>query len=432
MSSDLYTQALTRLDLASEHSKAHPETVLRLRQPKQTLEVSIPVRMDDGSEHIFTGYRCRHDDTRGPAKGGVRFHPGVTKDEVQSLAFWMTFKCAVAGIPFGGGKGGVIVNPKQLSLREIERISRGYIRAIGRNIGPDTDVPAPDVYTNAQIMAWMMDEYSVMVGTRTPAVITGKPVALGGSVGRDDATARGGYYQLKELESIRSFEPEKTTIAIQGFGNAGQHFASLAHADGYKVVAVSDSRGAIHDPDGLDIPAIIEIKRSKRRVDGGQESEITNESLLELDVDVLVPAALEGVITETNAKKIKASVIIELANGPTSPDADEILYEAGTMVVPDILANSGGVTVSYFEWTQNKQGYSWNLESVHERLHEIMRREFRAVYDKHEGKSISMRTAAYALALDRLSEAHEATGTESDFRRPADRLKPIRTVAARG
>ncbi len=417
MPSDLYAQALTRLDDAAEHSKAHPETVQRLRQPKQLLEVSIPLRMDDGSLRIFTGYRSRHDDARGPAKGGIRFHQSVTKNEVKSLAFWMTFKCAVAGLPFGGGKGGVIVNPKELSLAEIERLSRAYVRAVGRNIGPDTDVPAPDVYTNAQIMAWMMDEFSVMVGKRTPAVITGKPVALGGSLGRDDATGRGAYYQLKELESIRDLEPAKTTIAIQGFGNAGQHFASLAHADGYKVVAVSDSRGGVHDPEGLDIPTILEIKQSKGRVDGGKETEITNEMLLELDVDVLVPAALEGVITEDNAKDIKAKIVIELANGPTTPAADAILEKARTMVVPDILANSGGVTVSYFEWTQNREGWYWKLETVHERLAEIMKREFRAVYDKHESRSISMRTAAYALALDRLADAHEATGTKSDFAR---------------
>jgi len=417
MSSNLYTQALTRLDLAARYAGAHDETVNRLRLPKQTLEVSIPVRMDNGSMRVFQGFRCRHDDTRGPAKGGIRFHPGVTKDEVQTLAFWMTFKCAVAGIPFGGGKGGVIVDPRQLSVSELERLSRGYVRAVGRNIGPMTDVPAPDVYTNARIMAWMMDEYSLMVGQRTPAVITGKPVALGGSLGRGDATARGGYFQLKELEAIRKLHPNKTTIAIQGFGNAGQHFARLAHADGYKVVAVSDSRGGIHDPAGLDIPSVIEIKQSKGQVDGGSDSEITNQTLLELDVDVLVPAALEGVITDGNVDKVKAGVVIELANGPTTPEADEKLFERGVLVVPDILANSGGVTVSYFEWTQNIQGCYWTLEEVHSRLHEVMRSEFRAIYAMHEGKSISMRTAAYAHALDRLADAHEATGTARDFAR---------------
>ena len=415
--SSLYEQALTRLDLAARYSNAHEETVERLRRPKQTLEVSIPVRMDDGSTRVFTGFRCRHDDTRGPAKGGIRFHPAVTRDEVQTLAFWMTFKCAVAGLPFGGGKGGVIINPREHSLAELERVSRGFIRAIARNIGPDTDVPAPDVYTNARVMAWMMDEYSQIVGKRSPAVITGKPVALDGSLGRDDASARGGYEQLRELQRINNWNPSNISIAIQGFGNAGQHFARLAHADGYKVVAVSDSRGAVYDSSGLDIPTIIELKQSRGRVDAGSQSEITNESLLELDVDVLVPAALEGVITEKNADNIKARVVIELANGPTSPEADDNLHDKGVLVVPDILANSGGVTVSYFEWTQNKQGFSWTLETVHERLGEIMRREFNAVYQLRQEKNISMRTAAYAHALNRLAEAHESTGTSNDFAR---------------
>lgn len=417
MGQDLFSQALTRMELASKHSKAHAETLERLSRPKQTLEVSIPVRMDDGSLRVFEGYRCRYDDTRGPAKGGIRYHPDVSKDEVQTLAFWMTFKCAVAGLPFGGAKGGVVVNPRELSLAELERLSRAYVRAVGRNIGPETDVPAPDVYTNALVMAWMMDEYSLMAGERSPAVITGKPVALGGSLGRDDATARGGFEQLLELVRIRGWEPAKTTIAIQGFGNAGQHFARLAFEAGYKVIAVSDSRGAILDRKGLNVPEIIALKESKGRVDAGDKGEITNDTLLELECDVLVPAALEGVLTEHNASNVRAKVVIELANGPTDPTADEILFERGVLVVPDILANSGGVTVSYFEWTQNKQGDYWKLETVHERLREIMRREFRAIDALRERKKIPMRTAAYVHALDRLADAHEAQVTQRQFAR---------------
>lgn len=414
-SSSVYAEALKRLDLAAEHTTAAPEVVEKLRHPKRTLEVSIPVRMDDGSLRVFTGFRCRHDDTRGPGKGGIRFHPDVSADEVRALAFWMTFKCATVGIPYGGGKGGIIVDPRKLSQTELERLSRGYIRALGDAIGPETDVPAPDVYTNAQIMAWMMDEYSAMVGYPCPAVITGKPVPLGGSLGRDDATGRGGYYILKELEKVRGLTPGQSTIAIHGFGNAGQHFARLAAADGYKVVAAGDSRGAIRDPAGLDVDALTDHKESGKPVSEFKGTKITNDQLLELDVDVLVPAALENAITERNAPNIKARVSIELANGPTTAAGDEILAKSKCLVIPDILANAGGVTVSYFEWVQNKAGYYWKLEEVHTRLREIMSREFNAIYELKEAKGIPMRTATYTHALNRLGEAHGALGTRNLF-----------------
>ena len=411
MAVDIFAEALKRLDAAAEHSKAHAETVARLRQPRHMVEVSIPVRMDDGSLNIYTGYRCRFDDTRGPGKGGIRFHPDVSAAEVKALAFWMTFKCAVAGLPYGGGKGGIIVDPRTLSHAELERLSRGYIRALGRSLGPDTDVPAPDVYTNATIMSWMMDEYSIMVGQRTPAVITGKPVALGGSVGRDDATARGAYYITKEIETIREWKPESTTVAVQGFGNAGQHYARLCAADGYKVVAISDSRGGVYNADGLDIPTQLDVKNSTGRIDVSGGKEISNKQLLELDVTLLAPAALENVITKDNASEISADVVMELANGPTTSDADKVLLKNDILVVPDILANAGGVTVSYFEWVQNRTGDYWKLEVVHERLKEIMGREFHAANRFRRKNEIPMRTAVYALALDRLAEAHEAGGT---------------------
>lgn len=416
MSQSLYESSIARLDVAKKHSKASDETVDRLKHCKQILTVSIPVRMDDGSQRVFTGYRARHDDTRGPAKGGIRFHHDVSEDEVKTLAFWMTCKTAVAGLPFGGGKGGVIVNPKELSRTELERLSRGYMRAIAENVGPDIDVPAPDVYTNATVMAWMMDEYSTMTGVRAPAVITGKPVAIGGSLGRDDATARGGFYQLLEIQEKRGWEPSETTIAIQGFGNAGQHFAKLAAGAGYKIVAVSDSKGGAYQKSGYDVDELIKVKGDGGTVVDAGGDDISNEQLLELEVDVLVPAALENVITSENAANIKGKVIIELANGPITSDADSTLFENGILVVPDILANSGGVTVSYFEWTQNKAGAVWELEDVHQKLEKKMRQEFNAVFDKMTENGTSMRSAAYAHALDRLAEAHEATGDESFFK----------------
>ena len=415
---DVFADALQRLDLAAKYAKVDPETILRLRQPKQFLEVSIPVRLDNGSLRVFTGYRCKYDDTRGPAKGGIRFHQDVSASEVKALAFWMTFKCAVAGLPFGGGKGGVIVDPRELSIAELERLSRGYIRAIAWAIGTDVDVPAPDVNTNGLIMAWMADEYSNVVGRREPGVITGKPVAMGGSLGRDDATARGGFFILKELEARLGWERRKEPrrVAVQGFGNAGEHFAKLAYADGCRVVAVSDSNGGVYNPGGLDIAAMIKADHKPgfvpdTAVCGSGTRRITNAELLELEVDVLAPAAVENVITEENAARVKAQVVLELANGPVTVQADAILEQRGVLVVPDILANSGGVTVSYFEWAQNKMGYYWTADEVRERLGQYMRREFGATYELAKANNIGMRIGAYAHALERLGPALESTGT---------------------
>jgi glutamate dehydrogenase (NADP+) len=422
---DIFEDAIGRLNQAIKHADIDPEVVDRLKRAKQIIEVSIPVRMDGGSLRIFTGYRVRHDDTRGPTKGGMRYHPNVNLAEVTALAFWMTFKCAVVNIPFGGGKGGVIVNPKELSKMELERLSRGFIEKVADFIGPETDIPAPDVYTNPMIMGWMMDEYSIIHRRRTPAVITGKPIPLGGSQGREDATGRGAYYCIKELEHKRGWDSRKVRVAVQGFGNAGQHICRLLHNDGYKIVAVSDSKGGIYKQDGFDVPSLIHIKNKSRKLravycDGSvceavEADSISNEDLLKLDVDLLIPAALEDQITEDNADSIQAPTVVEIANGPTTGAADEILRKKGKLIVPDILANAGGVTVSYFEWVQNRGGLYWTEEDVHQRLKEIMTREFNNVYDLMEQRDIDMRTAAYVLALNRIGQAVEAMGTSRFF-----------------
>jgi glutamate dehydrogenase (NADP+) len=425
MTGEIYTQALSRLDKAASYANIDPEALKKMKYAQACLEVSIPVRMDNGSLKIFTGYRVHHNDVRGPTKGGIRFHPQVSLDEVKSLAFWMTIKCAVVGIPFGGGKGGVIVDPKELSRMELERLSRGYIQQIAGFIGPEIDIPAPDVYTNPMIMGWMMDEYSKIVRKLSPGVITGKPVPLGGSLGRDDATARGGYYCIKELGKYRNWDPKKIRVAVQGFGNAGQFIAALLHKDGYQVVAISDSKGGIYRPQGFDVPSVIHVKNNSRELQAVycensvcqlvDATIITNEELLELDVDILIPAALENQITGENARRIKAPVIVELANGPTTIEADPILHTQGTLIIPDILANAGGVTVSYFEWVQNKSGYYWSLDEVQSRLETIMLREFKNVYALMEIHGTDMRTAAYIHALNRQAEAVVALGTQHYF-----------------
>lgn len=421
----IFDDAIKRLDEAFEHAEIDPEALEKLKHPKAIMQVSIPVRMDDGTLQVFDGYRVQHDDTRGPTKGGIRYHPQVDLDEVKALAFWMTCKCAVVGIPYGGAKGGISVNPKELSRMELERLSRGFVQRMADFIGPDTDIPAPDVYTNPMIMGWMMDEYSKIQRQHSPGVITGKPVEIGGSLGRGDATGRGAYYCIKELEKKRAWNPVDITVAVQGFGNAGQAVAKLLHDDGYKVVAISDSRGGIHSEDGFDVPSIIKIKNESREVkavycDGAlctnvPAATISNEALLELDVDIMIPAALENVITEENAARIKAPVIVEVANGPLSSGGDAILRKNGNLILPDILANAGGVTVSYFEWTQNKQGFYWDEEEIHHRLQAIMAREFGNVYDLMERKDIDMRTAAYAHALSRIGEAISSLGTHAFF-----------------
>lgn len=427
---DLFQRSLDRVQRAASHANIDPETLVRLSLPRRVLEVAIPVRMDDGTLRMFRGYRVQYDDSRGPFKGGIRFHPQVDLAEVKSLALWMALKCAVVDIPFGGGKGGVEVDPRKLSQAETERLARGYVRAIADVLGVDRDVPAPDVYTNARTMAWMADEYSTVVRRLEPGVITGKPVGRGGSLGRDDATARGGYYVLKEIEQIRSWNPAEISVAIQGFGNAGQHAARLLHSDGYRVVAVSDSRGGIHDPAGLDVPAVIDHKHNNGTLPKLGDA-LDNGALLELDVDVLVPAALEDQITGDNAGKVRAKVIIELANGPTTAEADAILHDNGALVVPDVLANAGGVTVSWFEWLQNRAGAYWTLEDVHEKLQATMKPQFHAVFERMKRDDVPMRTAAYALALERLGSALNAGGTAADFQRRDDLVRRVTREAER-
>ncbi|MCA9100347.1 MAG: Glu/Leu/Phe/Val dehydrogenase [Planctomycetales bacterium] len=425
---DVFADAVRRLDTAGRHLDIDPEAIERLKHPRAMLTVSIPTRMDDGSLRVLTGYRVQHDNTRGPTKGGIRYHPEVSLDEVKALAFWMTCKCALIDIPYGGAKGGVIVNPKELSRLELERLSRGFIQQMADFIGPDTDIPAPDVYTNAMVMGWMMDEYSKIMRRRVPDVITGKPIPLGGSLGREDATGRGGYNCITRLSHRLGKAPADTRVAVQGFGNVGQSAARLLHADGYRVVAVSDSQGGIYQPDGFDVPSLIQFKNESRELKAvycsGSVCEminaatVTNEELLELDVDVLIPAALGNQISTANAARIRAPVIVELANGPTTSDADPILNERGVLVVPDILANAGGVTVSYFEWTQNRQGMSWSIDEVHRRLQAKMVSAFDTVYDKARHEEISLRDAAYAEALTRLGAAISAQGTQSYFEQP--------------
>lgn len=426
MSTTLFEGASRQFEAALAHVDISPDTVERLKYPKSVLKVSIPLRLDNGGLRVFPGYRVRYNDTRGPAKGGIRFHPDVSVDEVQSLAFWMTFKCAVVDLPFGGGKGGITVNPKELSKAELERLSRGYINAVADFIGPDTDIPAPDVYTNAMIMGWMMDQYSIIKRQIVPAVITGKPLSMGGSLGRETATARGAFHVIQTAMATQKKRPSDLRVAIQGFGNAGSHLALLLQEAGYRIVAVSDSQGGIHSENGLHIPSLIEFKHRHNQLKAvycedsvcsiQEHKTISNAELLELDVDLLVPAALENQITAGNGERIKAPFVFEVANGPTSADADEILERRGITVYPDILVNAGGVTVSYFEWVQNRQGFYWSEEKVHSLLEERMVREAHTLFRLAETKKISLRTAAYAHALARIEESVRARGTARYYR----------------
>ncbi|MBT3817365.1 MAG: Glu/Leu/Phe/Val dehydrogenase [Candidatus Magasanikbacteria bacterium] len=399
-----FKNAMKQLDNAAGIMNLDSNTHEVLKYPQRVLEVAIPVSMDNGTTKVFTGYRSQYDDTLGPYKGGIRYHPGVTKDEVKALSFWMMIKCATVNIPMGGGKGGVIVNPKELSEGELERLSRGYVQKLWRNIGSDKDVPAPDVYTTPQIMGWMRDEYERIVGHSDPGVITGKAIKDGGSEGRSYATAQGGVYCTIEIAKKINLTPESTTVAIQGFGNAGSHMARILSGLGYKIVAVSDSRGGIVNMEGLDIDQVSEHKKNTRSVsDFSNAKNISNEEILELGVDILVPAALENVITKENAGQIKAKAIVELANGPTTPDADEILNANGVIVIPDVLANAGGVTVSYFEWDQNVKGEHWSEEVVIEKLEKIMVHAFQGVWTVKEKFNIDMRTAAFVSAIERVT-----------------------------
>ncbi len=382
-----------------------------LSHPKRELTVHFPVRMDDGTYRVFTGYRVQHSLTMGPAKGGIRYHPDVTLDEVKALAMWMTWKCATVGIPYGGGKGGVVVDPKQLSLAEIERLTRRFAAEIAVIIGPEVDIPAPDVNTNSQTMAWIMDTISMMRGYPIPGLITGKPIGVGGSLGRNEATARGLQYVVREAVKARGMNLHGARVAIQGFGNAGSIAARLMVEDGATVIAVSDSRGGIYSSRGIDPNSALRYKQEHGTLEGFPGVDrITNEELLELECDILIPAALESVITAENADRIKAKMIAEAANGPTTPEADRILYDRGIMVLPDILANAGGVTVSYFEWAQNIQGYYWAEEEVNQKLERVMKKAFHDVFETADNNRVDMRTGAYMLAISRVAAVTRLRG----------------------
>lgn len=386
-----------------------------IKYPERELKVSVPVQMDDGTVKVFEGYRIQHSTSRGPAKGGIRFHPNVNNDEVKALAAWMTFKCAVVGIPYGGGKGGVICDPSKLSEREMRAITRRFTASIAPLIGPDQDIPAPDVGTNAQVMGWMMDTYSMLKGHCVPGVVTGKPIELGGALGRSEATGRGVMLTTKNILAKMGIPMEGTDVVIQGMGNVGSISAKLLHREGMKVVAVSDVSGGIYNPDGLNIPAILEyLSKDRKNLLSGYEEpgmkRIDNAELLTMKTTVLVPAALENQINADNAEKIQAKLIVEAANGPTTAEADEILERRGITVVPDILTNAGGVVVSYFEWVQNIQSVSWTEEHVNEELKKIMDKAFYAVWDITQEKQVTMRTGAYLIAVKRVVEAKKARG----------------------
>jgi glutamate dehydrogenase (NAD(P)+) len=402
---------MSRFDRAAELLDLDPGIYKILRNPDKQIIVSIPVQLDNGDVEVFTGFRVLYNTSRGPAKGGIRFDMQVTLEEVKALAAWMTWKCAVVNIPFGGSKGGVICDPLKLSMGELERLTRRYTAGIISTLGPDSDVPAPDVNTNERVMAWVMDTYSMHKGHTVTAVVTGKPIEMGGSLGRREATGRGCMIVTKEALQYLGMPIQGTTVAIQGFGNVGSVAAQMLQHEGSTITAIGDRSGAIMNPRGLDIDDAIRYVKEHRTLEGYPKGDaITNEELLTLDVDVLLPAALENVITSKNAARIRAKVICEGANGPTTAGADAILEEKGVFVIPDILANAGGVTVSYFEWVQDRGGYFWSEQSVNDRLREIMTRSFRDVLTLSQQHKVNMRTAAYMLAISRVATVHKLRG----------------------
>ncbi len=405
-----YEFALRQFGRAADHLGLDPGTRDVLSTPKRQLTVSIPVKMDDGQIRVFQGHRVQHSIARGPSKGGIRYHPNVTLDEVKALAMWMTWKCAVVNIPFGGAKGGITVDPKALSLGENERMTRRFTSEISIILGPDRDIPAPDVYTNSQTMAWMMDTYSMTKGYSTLGVVTGKPLSVGGSAGRNEATAEGCYVAIEEAAKRLGLPLKGATAAVQGFGNAGMHVARYLDDAGVRIVAVSDSQGGLYDKKGLTVDAVIAAKEKKGTVTAGKGEKISNEELLELPVDVLVPAALEGAITRKNAPKIRAKIIAEAANGPTTPDADDVLHRKGIVVIPDILANAGGVTVSYFEWVQDLYSFFWEPDQVKTQLRRTIRRAYQDVESAARKHDTDLRTGALILAVGRVEEATSIRG----------------------
>jgi len=405
--------AMKQVDIAAEHLKLDPGIIEKIKCTQRELTVHFPVKMDDGSTKIFTGYRVQHNTTRGPAKGGIRYHPDVDLDEVKALAIWMTWKTSVVNIPYGGAKGGVQCNPKNMSQRELENMTRRFTWEIAMMIGPERDIPAPDVYTNPQVMAWIMDTYSILKGYSVPGVVTGKPLELGGSLGRHEATGKGVFITALEAAAHCRIPMERARVAIQGSGNVGGIAAQYFDKAGAKVIAISDSKGGIYNPKGLDVAKVLECKTKYYCLlspESKEVDQITNEELLELDCDILVPAALENQITKKNAPKIKAKIMAEGANGPTTTQADEILYDRGIFIVPDILANAGGVTVSYFEWVQNLQELLWSEDEISERLARILKKAFAEVLSMSQKEKVNMRTAALVLGIGRVAEATRLRG----------------------
>jgi glutamate dehydrogenase/leucine dehydrogenase len=407
-----FQMALKQLEESAELINLDPGIHEILANPKRVLTVSLPIKMDNGSIRVFTGYRSQHNDARGPHKGGIRYHPQVTIDEVKALSMWMTWKCAIADIPYGGGKGGIICNPKELSINELERLTRRYAYAIADIIGPYTDIPAPDVYTGPNEMAWITDTYSALKGNYfQPEIITGKPLSIGGSLGRNEATGRGLSFTVREAAKKLEIPMDSATFVVEGFGNAGQFAADLVEEQGAKLIAVSDSKGGIYNKNGIAVNQLREHKIKHGSVVGFPESEqVTNEELLEIECTIIIPAALENQITEKNAGNIKAKIVAEAANGPTTPKADDILYKNNVMVIPDILANGGGVTVSYFEWLQNLRREYWKENEVNDRLDKSMTKAFSDVYDTHLKFQVNMRKASMVLALNRVAEAIKIRG----------------------
>ncbi len=406
-----YDVALENFDTAADAMELDKDTREMIKYPERVLTVSIPVKMDDGRIHRFEGFRVQHSTARGPAKGGIRFHPQVTLDEVKALATWMTWKCAVVNIPFGGGKGGVTCDPKNMSRNELERMTRRYTSAILPLIGPEQDIPAPDVYTNPQTMAWIMDTFSMIKGYSIPGVVTGKPISLGGSLGRNEATGRGVFYTVESACEHLKIPLKGARVVVQGFGNAGSVTAQLLHEAGAKVIAVSDSNGCIHNKKGLNIPELIHMKTLTGRVEGFPESEtIRPEELLALECEILVPAALENMIHADNAGAVKARLVAEAANGPVTPAGDRILEKNGIFLIPDILCNAGGVTVSYFEWVQDEQHLFWEAQDIYKRLERVMKTSFRDVLKIHLERKVPMRIAANILGIGRVAEAVQIRG----------------------
>jgi glutamate dehydrogenase (NAD(P)+) len=403
--------AMRQFDYAAEKCGLEPGLCEILRRPRRALSLSLPVKMDDGSIRVFEGFRVQHNSARGPCKGGIRYHPNVTFDELKALAMWMTWKCAIVNIPFGGAKGGIVCDPHKLSRNELERLTRRYTYEISPLIGPDKDIPAPDVYTDAQVMAWIMDTYSMTHGSSAPGVVTGKPLFLGGSLGRNEATARGCLFVIRAACEVMGTKLNEATVAIQGFGNAGSIAARLLSQDGAKIIAISDSRAGVLNHSGLTVPELVAYKAKTGSVANFPGSKaISSEAVLELPCDILIPAALENQITLQNAERVQARVVVEAANGPTTPDADLVLHDRGIMVIPDVLANAGGVTVSYFEWVQDLQELFWDEDDVNRRLERIMVKAFADVHATARKHNVEMRTGAYILAIDRVANAMRTRG----------------------